>query len=131
LSVDLDPKLPLVYVAAALLEQAIGQLIENAAKYSPAGTDIAMVARTEDREVSITDKGAGLTEEEVNNLSHRSCRGPRHIANVPRRVRVVDCPNIRRRKRRHAFCRPGPQQGTTMSIRLPIVRIFARKRHVE
>jgi two-component system sensor histidine kinase KdpD len=135
LTVDIDPKLPLVYVDPTLLEQAIGQLIENAAKYSPAGSDIAMVARTEDDEVvlSITDKGAGLTEEEANNLFHRSYRGPRHVGNVPGLglglwiARIFVAANGGTLSA-HS---PGPQQGTTMSIRLPIPPDLARKRHVE
>src|SRR5262249_52560975 len=64
LNVDVDPKLPLVHVDQVLLEQAVGQLIENAVKYSPVGSDIAVVARAEEGEVvlSVADKGVGLTE---------------------------------------------------------------------
>ena len=124
LTVDIDPKLPFVRVDPALLEQAIGQLIENATKYSPAGSDVAMVARTEDDEVvlSIIDKGAGLTEEEANNLFQRSYRGPRHVGNVPGLglglwiARIFVAAN----GGTLSAYSPGSQQGTTMSIRLPI-----------
>ena len=37
-SLDLDSNLPLIYVDAVLVEQAFVQIVDNAAKYSPAGS---------------------------------------------------------------------------------------------
>jgi K+-sensing histidine kinase KdpD len=123
LTVDLDPGLPLVNVDPVLLEQAIGQIIENAAKYSPAGSDIAIVARTEDGQIvlSITDGGAGLTEDEASNLFQHSYRGRRHVGHVPGLgvglwiARIFVAANGGTLSAQS----PGPDQGTTMSIRLP------------
>jgi K+-sensing histidine kinase KdpD len=124
LSVDVDPKLPLVNVDPVLLEQAIGQLIENAVKYSPVGSGIAIVARAEDGQVvlSVTDNGVGLTEEEATNLFRRAYRGRRHLGSVPglglglwiaRIFVAVNGGTLSAHS-------PGPGRGTTMSIRLSV-----------
>jgi two-component system, OmpR family, sensor histidine kinase KdpD len=129
LKVDVDAKLPLVHVDPALLEQAVGQLIENAVKYSPAGSEIAVVARAEDGQVvlSVTDRGVGLTEEEASHLFRRAYRGRRHLGNVPglglglwiaRIFVAVNGGTL-------SADSPGPGQGTAMSIRLPIAPSIA------
>jgi len=129
LNVDVDPKLPLVHVDAVLLEQAVGQLIENAVKYSPVGSDITVVARAKGGEVilSVTDKGVGLTDEEANHLFRRAYRGRRHLGNVPglglglwiaRIFVAVNGGTL-------SADSPGPGQGTTMSIHLPIAPSIA------
>jgi two-component system sensor histidine kinase KdpD len=123
-TVDVDPRLPLVNVDAVLLEHAVGQLIENAAKYSPASSDIAVVARVDDGQIaiSVTDAGAGLTEDEAKNLFQRSYRGPRHLGKLPglglglwiAKIFVAANGGM---LSAHSL---GPGRGTTMSIRLPI-----------
>jgi len=123
LAVDVDPKLPLVNVDPVMLEQAIGQLIENAVKYSPVGSGIAIAGRVEDGQVilSITDEGVGLTEEEATHLFRRAYRGRRHLGNVAGLglglwiARIFVAANGGTLSA-HS---PGPGRGTTMSIRLP------------
>jgi K+-sensing histidine kinase KdpD len=80
--VDLARELPLVYVDQVLIEQALGHIIENAAKYSPAGTPIQVSCRVEDGALLITvsDRGAGLTAEEKARLGERFFRGDRTAA---------------------------------------------------
>jgi two-component system, OmpR family, sensor histidine kinase KdpD len=62
------------------VEQALSQVIDNAAKYSPPGTTITIVARggAGAVEIAVTDQGAGLTAEERVHLFDRFYRGPRH-----------------------------------------------------
>jgi K+-sensing histidine kinase KdpD len=124
LTVEVDPKLPLVNLDTVLLEQAVGQLIENAAKYSPAGSDIAVAARAEDGQVaiSVTDTGAGLTEDEARNLFQRSYRGPRHLGKLPGLGLGLWIAQIFVAANGGTLSAhsPGPGRGTTMSIRLPL-----------
>jgi K+-sensing histidine kinase KdpD len=77
--------LPLIHVDAILIEEAYGQLLENAAKYSPSGSTILVNARTEpDRVVlSVSDQGVGITPDEKQQLGERSFRSHRHQATVP------------------------------------------------
>jgi two-component system sensor histidine kinase KdpD len=60
--VDLPADLPLVEVDALLLEQALVNLLENAARYTPTGSRIEVSARAAaDRvELRVADNGPGL-----------------------------------------------------------------------
>jgi two-component system sensor histidine kinase KdpD len=77
--------LPLINVDSGLIEESCGQLLENAAKYSPSGTTISISANSKQGDVvlSISDQGVGITPDERLNLGRRSFRGQRHQATVP------------------------------------------------
>jgi K+-sensing histidine kinase KdpD len=72
--------LPLFQGDAVLIDQAIGQILSNAAKYSAAGTKIEVEAaqKKEMIEIRVVDQGAGLTAEEEERYGERFYRGPRH-----------------------------------------------------
>jgi K+-sensing histidine kinase KdpD len=78
-------ELPLVHVDSGLIEEACGQLLENAAKYSPSGTTISVRAFAEGGQVilSVCDQGVGITPDEQQQLGRRSFRSPRHQASIP------------------------------------------------
>jgi K+-sensing histidine kinase KdpD len=77
--------LPLVNIDSGLIEESCGQLLENAAKYSPSGSTISVGARTERGHVvlSISDQGVGITPDEQQFLGRRSFRSQRHQATIP------------------------------------------------
>lgn len=77
--------LPLVQVDSGLIEEACGQFLENAAKYSPSGSMISVNVRADGRHVilSIADQGVGIAPDEQQQLGRRSFRSPRHQASVP------------------------------------------------
>jgi K+-sensing histidine kinase KdpD len=77
--------LPLIHVDAVLIEEAYGQLLENAAKYSPSGSTISIIVRAEPDHVvlSVSDQGVGITADERQQLGRRSFRSHRHQATVP------------------------------------------------
>jgi two-component system sensor histidine kinase KdpD len=79
---DLDSNLPLIYVDAVLVEQAFVQIVDNAAKYSPAGSPITVAAKRNASQVvlSVRDEGAGLTAEENAQIYERFFRGHRHAS---------------------------------------------------
>lgn len=80
-----DDDLPMVNVDSALAEEACGQLLENAAKYSAPGSTISVAVSAAGGHVtfSISDQGAGITAEERAQLGRRSFRGARHREAVP------------------------------------------------
>jgi len=82
LELDVQDELPLVHADPVLVEQALGQILDNAAKYSPADSTIRVATRGRSGEVSIvvTDQGAGLTSEEQTRIWDRFYRSPRHHA---------------------------------------------------
>jgi K+-sensing histidine kinase KdpD len=78
-------ELPLLHLDSGLIEEACGQILENAAKYSPSGSTISVDVRPEPERVIIrvSDQGVGITQDEQGKLGRRSFRGPRHQASVP------------------------------------------------
>jgi len=62
--VDLPRDLPLLYVDPVLFEQVLINLLENAARHTPAGTAIAIAARADEERstIEIADCGPGIPE---------------------------------------------------------------------
>lgn len=80
--VDLAAELPLVYVDQVMVEQSLGQLLDNAVKYSPEASPIRIAARGDGDAVtiSVTDQGAGILPDELPRLGERFFRGSRTAA---------------------------------------------------
>jgi two-component system sensor histidine kinase KdpD len=76
--IDLPRGVPLVAVDAALIEQVLINLIENAVKFSPAGTPIGVRARDGQAEVvvEVLDRGPGVPETEEDAIFERFYRAP-------------------------------------------------------
>ena len=77
--VDLASDLPLLRLDAALIEQVLANLIENAVRHTPPGTVVQLRARRIEHEVivSVEDFGPGLPEEQIERLFakfHRASR---------------------------------------------------------
>ena len=83
--ISFDHDVPLINVDSALIEESLGQLLDNAAKYSPSGSVISVVARAESGQVvlSVSDQGVGITRDEQNQLGRRSFRSQRHLGTIP------------------------------------------------
>jgi two-component system sensor histidine kinase KdpD len=81
-TLDLDSNLPIVRADPAQVEQALVQILDNAAKYSNDGAPIRVAARPNGHAIvlSVHDSGAGLTGEEKRQVGGRFFRGPRHAA---------------------------------------------------
>jgi two-component system sensor histidine kinase KdpD len=78
---DVDPELPLVPYDSILVQQVLINLLENAAKYTPAGSEIMVSAHTageREVEVVVADRGPGLPageEEKVFGKFYRAEQG--------------------------------------------------------
>jgi two-component system, OmpR family, sensor histidine kinase KdpD len=81
---DIQPDLPLVNVDPMLIEQALGQILDNAVKYSPTGSTITVTAYAEEERavLSVRDNGMGLTPQEHEHLWERFFRGERHLSKI-------------------------------------------------
>ena len=122
-TLDLQRDVPLIYVDSILVEQAIGQILENAAKYSPLGTAIKVVSRREDGDVvlSVGDEGSGLTSDEKAQLGKSSFRGKRQPvggAGSGLGLWIASTFVSANGGTLHADSR-GPNLGTTISLRFP------------
>ena len=70
LSVRLAPSTPMVIADAVRLEQVLGNLVDNARKYSPVGSEIVVGTEVTDRgvELYVADEGAGIDPDFLPNL---------------------------------------------------------------
>jgi two-component system sensor histidine kinase KdpD len=124
--VEVADDLSMVRLDPMLIERALGQLIENAVKYSPHGSPIAIKAEQNGGTVrlAVQDHGAGLTMDERDRIWERFYRGPRHRETTPgsglglwiARSLVVACGGTV-----EAFS-AGVGRGATLSIHLPAQR---------
>ncbi|MCA6215472.1 DUF4118 domain-containing protein [Ideonella sp. B7] len=80
--VQLDEGLPLLALDAALFQRVFVNLLENAAKYTPAGSPVEIRARREDTQVviEVDDHGPGLPQGREEALFEKFERGQRESA---------------------------------------------------
>jgi len=81
---DIPPDLPVIKVDPVLVQQALIQIFDNAAKYSRPGQPIGVSAQSHHGRLAIrvSDEGSGLTEQEKLKMWDRFSRGERHIGTI-------------------------------------------------
>jgi two-component system, OmpR family, sensor histidine kinase KdpD len=79
--VTLPEELVLLRIDSVLMERALGQILDNAAKYSPPESPINVRGHFESGQfvISVTDRGAGLDAEDRTLLGQKFFRGNRHM----------------------------------------------------
>ena len=126
LAVDLPADLPLIHVDPVLVQQALIQIFDNAVKYSAAGSQITVGARTNDGRliIGVTDHGAGLTAAEKSKIWDRFARGERHAATTSGSGLGLWIANafIAANAGKVSAVSEGPGLGTTVSIELPVTQ---------
>jgi two-component system sensor histidine kinase KdpD len=114
---------PLLYVDPVMVEQALGQIINNAATYSDAGSTIAITARSEGTAlvVSVADEGFGLTTHEQQHLWERFFRGRQASLVTGSGLGLwIAQAFVKANHGDISASSPGAGGGTVVSIRLPI-----------
>jgi two-component system, OmpR family, sensor histidine kinase KdpD len=121
--VEFAEDLPLINVDSGLIEESCGQLLENAAKYSPSGSTISVSAYAKQGHVilAISDRGVGITPDEQQHLGRKSFRSPRHQATIPGSGLGfwIATTFVRANGGTIDISSRGQGQGTTASIALP------------
>lgn len=113
----------LARISAPLLEQALVNLMENAVKYSPAGTEVAVGLETEARWVRITvsDQGPGIARHHLPRLFERFYRvdqaRSRKMGGTGLGLAIVK--HIVQAHGGEVSVDSAPGQGTRFAIRLP------------
>ncbi|HVV79717.1 MAG TPA: DUF4118 domain-containing protein [Pseudolabrys sp.] len=121
----LPPDLPMVHVDPVLVKQALVQIFDNAAKYSPLGTQIEISAHMRDERLAVTvsDKGTGLTAEEREKMWNRFFRGERHVAAISGSGLGLWIASafVAANDGTVTAASGGPGQGSSISIELPVM----------
>jgi two-component system sensor histidine kinase KdpD len=124
LMVDLPKHLPPVDVDPVLIGQALANVLENAAKYAPAGTTITIRAAAlgKDVRLSVTDEGMGIAAGErdrVFDLFHRAARGDTAPAGTGMGLAIVK--GLIEAHGGSVRAEAGPENtGTTIVMTLPV-----------
>jgi two-component system sensor histidine kinase KdpD len=79
IDVDMPDELVLLHVDSVLMERALGQILDNAAKYSPGSSLITLNGRREADSfvLTVSDQGAGLDPNDRSLLGQKFFRGKR------------------------------------------------------
>jgi K+-sensing histidine kinase KdpD len=116
-------ELPLIHVDSGLIEDSCGQVLENAAKYSPAGSTIAIKVWAEKELVilSVSDQGIGIAPDDQQQLGRKSFRSQRHQGTIPGSGLGfwIASTFVRANGGTIDISSQGQGQGTTVSICLP------------
>lgn len=121
----IPPELPDLFVHPALVEQAIFNVLENAAKFSPIGKVIQLNAYAQEdfMHIHITDQGPGIPDNEREHIFdmfysvERGDRGPKGTG-----LGLAICQGMIGAHGGWVKAHPGPGGiGTTVSIGLPLV----------
>ena len=120
--VELPDDLPLVRVDASLIEQALGNLLENAARHTPPGTLIRLRARREGAAlvVSVEDFGPGLSDEELERVFAKFHRGAAEGAGGGMGLGLSICRAIVKLHGGRAWGEAIPGGGTAFRFSLPV-----------
>ncbi|WP_130927889.1 sensor histidine kinase KdpD [Pseudomonas sp. Sample_14] len=81
-STEVPAELPLLYVHAALIEQALVNVLENAARFSPSHGRLQLRAGADEQEIffSVSDEGPGIPEDDrakIFDMFYTAARGDR------------------------------------------------------
>jgi K+-sensing histidine kinase KdpD len=126
LEVSIASDVPLVEVQSVLVENALAQLLDNAAKYSRAGSIIEIKGSADHDWVvlSVSDKGVGMTPEERLQVGRQSFRSERTATTISGSGLGlwIAATFIAANGGRLSAESAGPGLGTTMIISLPATR---------
>jgi two-component system sensor histidine kinase KdpD len=110
-------------VDAALVVQLFGNLLDNAAKYTPAGTRVSLSAAVDGDFVCVTvdDDGPGFPPGDPERLFDRFRRGDREATIVGAGLGLAICRAIVRAHGGTIVARRRPERGTRFELTLPVV----------
>ncbi len=114
-------QMAVLYADAALTEEILTVLIENACRYAPAGTPIDVVATTDDGEieVAVIDHGAGVPEADRDRIFAQYERGGHDADIVGTGIGLTVARELAEVQDGTVSVRATPGGGATFALRLP------------
>ncbi|HEX5391677.1 MAG TPA: DUF4118 domain-containing protein [Rhodocyclaceae bacterium] len=122
LHTHLPEDLPLVEFDAVLLERVLCNLLENAAKYSPAGTPIELAAEAKDDQLLVTllDRGVGFPAGREHEQFNLFARGEQESAKPGVGLGLAICKTIIEAHGGHIEAMPREGGGACVRFTLPL-----------
>lgn len=120
--VQLEPGLPLVECDAVLIERVLANLLENAAKYTPAGTPVTVAARrsAETLHVSVSDEGPGIPKGQEDAIFEKFTRGNAESATPGVGLGLAICRAIVEAHRGRIWAEANVRHGAVFTFTLPL-----------
>ncbi len=120
--VRLPADLPLVQIDALLIERVLVNLLENASKYTPAGSNVTLSAEVigDQLQVSVSDNGPGLPIGREEALFQKFTRGNRESATPGVGLGLAICRAIIESHHGKIVGINRPEGGVTFSFMLPL-----------
>ena len=123
-SLELAPDLPMLELDAVLFEQVLFNLLDNAAKYAPAGTTIA-IRGTRDRDsiaLQIMDEGDGIPPAELESVFDKFYRAQKgdHVRPGTGLGLAISRGFVEAMHGTISAANRADQSGAVLTIRLPI-----------
>ena len=122
LIVEIPGDLPLLRVDAALIEQALANLLENAATHTPAGTVVRLLAEKQGGEMLVTvqDYAGGAPPRDLERIFEKFHGGTAEGAGAGMGLGLAICRAIVRLHGGRAWARQIPAGGTAFHFTLPL-----------
>ncbi len=122
LNISLPADLPLVNIDAVLMERVLGNLLENAGKYAPAGSTITLAARTDGdaMEITVRDEGPGFPAGKIEGAFERFSRGAAESATPGVGLGLAICKAIVEAHGGNIAAANLAQRGACVSVRVPL-----------
>jgi two-component system, OmpR family, sensor histidine kinase KdpD len=123
INVRVPDDLPLVLVDAELIQMVIRELIDNALKYSPAGTRVEIGARLGERGVviSVADHGPGVPEEDQVRIFDKFYRSHKEVPQIKGTgMGLAIAREILQAHSGEIWCVSSPGSGSEFAFLLPI-----------
>jgi two-component system sensor histidine kinase KdpD len=120
---DLPQDLPLLSLDAGLMVQLLGNLLENAIKYTPPGTHIHISARCEDSSVHLVveDTGPGLGLDAPDKLFEKFTRGRVESDTGGVGLGLAICRAVARLHGGDIWAADSPMGGARFEVTIPMV----------
>lgn len=120
--VELAADLPLLEFDAVLVERVLCNLLENAVKYAPPGSDVTIGARQckDVVEVFVADNGPGLAPGSENTIFEKFMRGQQESATPGVGLGLAICRSIVEAHRGRIWAGNRPEGGALFIFTLPI-----------
>lgn len=124
ISLEAPDSLPVVSGEATYVEQIMRNLLENAAKYSPVGTDVVVSAKHVGSEVvvAVRDGGPGIPAASLDHIFDLFYRDPAMARTVAGSgIGLFVCRNLAEAMGGRMEVAPGPDKGAMFTFSLPVL----------